>query len=316
MRFVRVVLLTGLLGMGGCCDLLGPCESDSNVVAPPAQALGKPGCYAASYSAGSGYGDRIGTSLGNPYYDQKMSEEVGIQRMFFNGVPASVWILYESSPQQKNAYASPDGHILFGYHMFYYTVQSFNELAVAGVLAHEWGHQTQFVHNWPTGNPGMELEADAFSGYYMGLAKQWAWSQIQGYFANTYALGDYHFNHPSHHGTPDQRLAAAYLGVNTAIQVIRTGRPFSYQELHALFTQQLGSRVAVGRIAPETRESVPGEALSETVRMLNRLPLEEIASGRARGPEVVYPRRLELDEVRQLRPFDRLPSGTRYAAAR
>lgn len=289
-----------LLALGGCCELDGTCGTEvDNPVGPPSAAAGKPGCYAASYGAGSGYGERVGSSLGNPYYDQKMGEEVAIQGMFFNGIPATVSILYESSPQHRNAYASPDGHILFGYHMFYYTVQRYSELAVAGVLAHEWGHQTQFRFGWPTDNPGMELEADAFSGYYMALAKQWAWSQIQGYFANTYALGDYHFNSPSHHGTPDQRLAAAYLGVNTAIQAIQTNRPFSYQELHSLFSSQLGARVVGAGPAPEWQD----ESLRETRRILDSLPLEAIARGESRGEEVVYPRRLDTDQVRRLRPF-------------
>ncbi|MDO6435611.1 hypothetical protein Q4E93_33670 [Flavitalea sp. BT771] len=61
------------------------------------------------------------------------------------------------------------------------------------------------------------LEADAFSGFYMDLAKQYAWSQIQSYYANVYSNGDYFFSDPSHHGTPDQRFQAAYLRVTTAI---------------------------------------------------------------------------------------------------
>ena len=302
MKFTRALpLVCGLL-LTGCCEVLGDCPTPVD----PVTQLGKAGCYAASYNTGSGYGTSVGVTLGNAVYDQKMNEEVAIQRMFFNGVPANVWILYEASPREKNAYASPDGHILFGYHMFYYTVQSFNELAVAGILAHEWGHRTQFVHNWPTGNPGMELEADAFSGYYMAIAKQWAWSQIQGYYANTYATGDYFFNHPQHHGTPDQRLAAAYLGVNTAIEAMRQNRPLSYQELHALFTQQIGSRLVLPAGPRIQRQPAESGALGAFERALDALPLESIAAGRSRGSEVRYPRPLSREDVLHLRPFDQL----------
>ena len=308
MRLSRVIPVMACFVLSGCCELLGDCPEPTpgtpTEPSTPIQQLGKIGCYAASYNAGVGYGTRVGTSLGNATYDRKMGEEIEIQRMFFNGIPATVWILYESSPQAKNAYASPDGHILFGYHMFYYTVQSYNELAIAGILAHEWGHRTQFVHNWPNANPGMELEADAFSGYYMALAKQYAWGQIQGYYANTYALGDYNFNHPQHHGTPDQRLAAAYLGVNTAIEVMRQNRPLSYQQLHSLFSQQIGSRVLLTANMQQEEAALENprgmDRLSQIVRAL---PLERIARGRSRGEEVEYPRQLTPGEVRLLRPF-------------
>jgi hypothetical protein len=308
MKLFRAIPILACVLLSGCCELLGTCDDDTpNPVepTPPVANLGKAGCYAASYNAGVGYGTQVGVSLGNPAYDQRMGQEVNIQRTFFNGVPATVWILYESSQQDRNAYASPDGHILFGYHMFYYTVQTYNELAIAGILAHEWGHRTQFVHNWPTGNPGMELEADAFSGYYMAIAKQWAWTQIQGYFANTYALGDYNFNHPQHHGTPNQRLAAAYLGVNTAIQAMQQNRPFSYQELHTLFSQQINARVVQPAFS-RLDQPVPAVPTTDPLRRrIDALPLEDIAAGRTRGGEVRYPRRLQPDDILRLRPFDR-----------
>jgi hypothetical protein len=310
MKYTRMLLLSCSVFLAGCCEVLGAeCEEDRHSEKASGTVLGKVGCYAASYSTATGYGTRVGTSLGNPHHDQKMGEEVAIQRTFFNGVPANVWILYESSPQQKNAYATPDGHILFGYHMFSYLTQSYNELAVAGVLAHEWGHRTQFVLGWSTGNPGMELEADAFSGYYMALAKQWAWSQIQGYFANTYTSGDYNFNHPQHHGTPQQRLAAAYLGVNTAIQAMQRGRPFSYQELHTIFSQQIGSRVIAAAREQRPDSDAANEVLESVLTELNQLELEEIAAGRSRGSEVRYPSKLDFQGVRRLRPFDDTQAG-------
>lgn len=104
------------------------------------------GCL--GYVTGQGNSGSAGLTLSNAYWDQKMSEEVTIQRNFFGEILAAVFILYEPSPEYKNAYATPDGKILFGYFMFYYTIQSYGELPVAGILAHEWGHRVQFTVGW------------------------------------------------------------------------------------------------------------------------------------------------------------------------
>ncbi len=207
------------------------------------------GCV--GYAGGYSNSGSIGTTLGDPYWDQKMNEEVFIQRNFFDGITASVFILNEGSPANKNAYANTNGQILFGYHMFYYTIQTYGELPVAGVLAHEWGHRTQFSFPWGySENSHKELEADAFSGYYMALAKQYAWGQIESYYANVYASGDYNFNHPSHHGTPNQRVAAAYFGVQTAIEALNNGIPFSYAELHTRFLTEIEQVITAGGFEP------------------------------------------------------------------
>lgn len=201
------------------------------------------GCL--GYSSQYSNSGTIGVTLRDPYYDQKINEEVYLQRNFFNGIPAEVYILYEPSPSDKNAYASQDGRILFGFHMFYYTISNYNELAAAGILAHEWGHRAQQTLGWNSSNknPEIELEADAFSGYYMALAKSFAWSQIQGYYSSTYATGDYNFHHPTHHGTPNQRLASAYLGVQTAIDAINNNTPYSYNELHQIFMSTINNEI-------------------------------------------------------------------------
>jgi hypothetical protein len=130
--------------------------------------------------------------------------------------------------------------------MFYYTIKTYGELPVAGILAHEWGHRAQFSIGWQDykKNAYRELEADAFSGYYMALAKQYAWSQIQSYYQNIYASGDYNYNNPQHHGTPDQRLQAAYLGVNTAIYAMNNGIKYTYNDLHNLFISKIQTEIA------------------------------------------------------------------------
>lgn len=212
------------------------------------------GCL--GYASGLTNSGTLGTTLGNAYYDQKMNQEVAIQRQFFNNIPANVYILYENSAENRNAYATQDGKILFGYHMFYTIVNTHGELPVAGVLAHEWGHRTQYTYNWRyQRNAQQELEADAFSGFYMALAKQYAWSQINSYYVNVYESGDYNFNSPVFHGTKEQRLAAALLGVQTALQVMYSGTPLSYQQLHEIFLNQIINQIG-GRTSAASMKTI------------------------------------------------------------
>ncbi len=232
------------------------------------------GCL--GYSNGYSNSGSIGVTLNDPYWDQKMNQEVIIQRSFYNGIPANVYILYEPSVDLKNAYATPDGNILFGYYMHYYTIQTYGELPVAGILAHEWGHRVQFTLNWNDyyKPEHRELEADAFSGFYMALAKQYAWSQIQSYYANVYSNGDYLFSNPGHHGTPDQRLQAAYLGVTTAIYALQNNIRYTYVQLHEIFFGKIKTVIA------------PRMAIYEGNNF----------------QEVVYPQHLNKEEIKNLYP--------------
>lgn len=279
MRILLPILACGVLFISGCKKETKGCTDphsfNYNAKATVSDNSCKEMYGCVGYSANMSNSGSIGNSFQNPYYDQKMSEEVYIQRNFFNGVPANVYVLYEPSATNRNAYATPDGNILFGYYMFYYTVQQYGELPVAGILAHEWGHRAQYTFGWNTNTSKVyqvELEADAFSGYYMALAKQWAWSQIQSYYANVYASGDYNYNHPSHHGTPNQRLTAAYLGVTTAVHALQTNTPYTYQQLHTIFINEIKSNIA------------PRINLSGSF------------------PEVVYPKNLTPEKIKRLFP--------------
>ena len=205
------------------------------------------GCL--GYAAGQINSGTLGTTLNNTQNDQFLSGEVINQRNFWQGISANVCILYEAKQEDKNAYTTPDGYIYFGYYMFYYLVQQFSllpdhsasPLPVDGVLAHEWGHRVQFTVGWTDyeQHSYKELEADFFSGYYMGLAKQWYWNQIQTYYSAIYASGDYDFNNPTHHGTPQQRLNAAYAGLQVAVYELNNNVHYTYDQLHQIFNSKV-----------------------------------------------------------------------------
>lgn len=220
-------------------------------------------------------GRKVTTTLGDPVYDRKMREEVASQRNFFQGVPAEVVILDEQHRLLRNAYASSDGKIYMGKYMFYHTVKNFNELAVAGILAHEWGHRVQYTFGFDKdlANPELELEADAMSGYYMALNKGCEWIHISGYFESTLSTGDFHVESPQHHGTPNQRVAAAYLGVQLAIESVNSNHAFSYEELHNRIVDSLRINITQkGNIAPVVGSKI-----------------REIAEGKITGKEIEAP---------------------------
>jgi len=211
--------------------------------------------------------------------NQFFTEEVNIQKGFWNSIPAEVHVLYESSADYRNAYASPDGKILFGYEMFYYLVRSFSKiegsdnlspLPVDGVLAHEWGHRVQFTVGWTDYAKASyrELEADFFSGYYMGLAKQWLWAQIQTYYNAIYASGDYYYNSPSHHGTPQQRLNAAYAGLTVAVYELNNNVHYTYNQLHSIFNQKVHSEIGARKSNVFPEVEYPKDLTKEKIQRL------------------------------------------------
>ncbi|MEI8279670.1 MAG: hypothetical protein WCG87_07880 [Bacteroidota bacterium] len=183
--------------------------------------------------------------------DNMFFGEVATQRSFFNMVSTGtlVRVLYEPSADLKNAYAvvkDSVGTILFGYNMFMYTTQKYGNLPYIGVLAHEFAHRLQQTLGWleasrPDHN---ELEADAYAGYYMSYIKQWPWSQVQSYYTDVYAASTYNFNDPVFHGTLDQRLKAAQLGVNSGSDALLRGVTVSLDSLHHLFSGKIRTQIA------------------------------------------------------------------------
>lgn len=242
------------------------------------------GCL--GYTANQTNSGSLGVTLYNAAYDADFIQHINEVQSFFGQFPTAVYVWYEPD-NVMNALSTPEHQIYFGYNMFYRTVSMYGTTAIIGILAHEWAHQIQFHYGWQSqGVLKTELEADAFSGFYMGFAMQWSWLQIEGYYANTYSLGNYEFNHPQFHGTPDQRLAAAYLGVQTALEVISSGEYPLYTELHEMFQNSISSNI----LSP----TAPDEE--------NTSEVYNIAKGLSRGHEFLYPRTMDKEEIARLRP--------------
>ncbi|RNA61145.1 metalloprotease [Chryseobacterium nematophagum] len=118
-----------------------------------------------------------------------------------------------------NAISYSGGKIYYGYAIFYDAKSKGGNIVNAMILAHEYGHQLQYIYNLPniqeyTARP-MELEADGFAGYYLRRPNgynQSNFTQIAAAYEFAQSIGDYSTNSPNHHGTPPQRRSAVRLG--------------------------------------------------------------------------------------------------------
>jgi len=180
-------------------------------------------------------------STGNAALDAAFMNEFNAQGNFW-GLPG-VSFAFLNDCNSPNALANPqDRSILFGTTMAAKLLRDFgNTIPLWQVLAHEWGHQIQFSlgESWlsaPTVAP-KELEADMFSGFYLQIAKNT--SNLSSSIANAFALGDWEFNNPSHHGTPIQRGAASLAGGRVAIEYVSGSIPRTYPAIRQRFFQEL-----------------------------------------------------------------------------
>jgi hypothetical protein len=196
-----------------------------------------------------------------PEADAFMRQEFAYQTAFFNlGVETAFFgMMDEHSP---NAMASPLGFIAFGDYFYLTHGQEHGAAGVQGILAHEYGHRVQHVMGWvfpPNINPEyltygesvflIELEADAFSGYYMAhpYGKNASEEDLLNVYKHAYSTGsaDFAWNVPDWHGTSVQRLAASILGAQTAYTAYQNGLTPTYADLHAVFMQSIINDIAL-----------------------------------------------------------------------
>jgi hypothetical protein len=169
-------------------------------------------------------------TTGDPAMDRALGRALVRLSTIFGEQPGFGFIDDGGAP---NAYASPQtqvqgtwGTAMFGQTMFHDLLDPYTDqgMAVLAVCAHEFGHIAQFragvrdrLLRGQRTVKRMELHADLLSGYFLGYRKRidgdisvWAAGHA------LYSIGDYAFNNPNHHGTPDERVAAAEYGYKLA----------------------------------------------------------------------------------------------------
>lgn len=166
------------------------------------------------------------SSTGDAAADKLLGRALVRMSQRFGVAPAFSFYREQGSP---NAYATREtttsgtwGSVVFGRRLFDQQFARYDDggMSVVAIMAHEFAHIVQYRNKLEKellrGEPTvrrMELHADYLAGWYLGHMKQvnpqvslWA-------SGDTFKrIGDYGYNDPDHHGTPEQRLAATEAG--------------------------------------------------------------------------------------------------------
>jgi hypothetical protein len=141
-----------------------------------------------------------------------------------------------------------------------YQALGFGDVAPQGIFAHEFGHHIQYENGYidepVPGTQGRvteaektrytELMADAYSAYFLTHSQGLALNQkrVEQFLVVFFQIGDCGFKSDGHHGTPNQRLAAARFGFNVAAEAQKQGHVLTSQEFHARFVAVYPTLVA------------------------------------------------------------------------
>ena len=141
-----------------------------------------------------------------------------------------------------------------------YAAIGFGDVAPQAIFAHEFGHQLQFAtpYDYPstiTSQPEAtrhdELMADAFSAYFLTHARGASMNRkrVQQFLQVFFQIGDCQFGSDGHHGTPNQRMAAARFGFDVADQAQKQGHILTAAQFLALFQAKYPELVAPDAVA-------------------------------------------------------------------
>ena len=122
----------------------------------------------------------------------------------------------------------------------------FSDVAAQAIFAHEFAHQIQYENEYfedlgevtqPEATRYTELMADAMAAYYLTHKRGGTLNQkrVEQFLQVFYQIGDCLFDDGNHHGTPNQRLAAAEFGFRLAHEAQKQGHILSSEEFHELF---------------------------------------------------------------------------------
>jgi hypothetical protein len=162
------------------------------------------------------------SSSGNPQIDRAMIAEI---KKIIKVLPINPGFKFIND-LRPNAFATPQGIVPNTQGTVYiglslingeFNKSPYGGVAVAGICAHECAHIYQFQTGYsqflagPTAKV-VELHADFLAGYYFGRDRSHSRQQVEVFAASLFSKGDYDFNDPNHHGTPQQRVQAMRRG--------------------------------------------------------------------------------------------------------
>ena len=187
------------------------------------------GCGISAAAAGGPGQLALARSSGNNFVDSGFGRSRSFMVRAFGVNPAFAFLDDSQSP---NAFATPEnlidwergtGSVIFGVRLMTEEIAADRQTwgsALSLIMAHEWAHIKQFMSVGQMGNPLAELHADFLAGWWLGGFNL----MTNGYGINpnsaarsVFDKGDFGFNDPGHHGTPQQRVTAMVAGYQLSV---------------------------------------------------------------------------------------------------
>ena len=161
-------------------------------------------------------------STGDPQLDGRFNEEAYMIYRVFNVRPNLLVFDDRGSPNAFALPAGPAGTVLFGIGLIKDELWHMSKggHALAGVMAHEFAHILQFQAGCQLEGRNRELHADFLAGYYFARKAYFTQTNIAAFARSLFEKGDYNFWSESHHGTPDERVAAMIGGFSYGGQAL------------------------------------------------------------------------------------------------
>lgn len=127
-----------------------------------------------------------------------------------------------------------DGTILLGTRLMKSEIREGRRYAILAILGHESAHAMQKKNQCALPGKWRELHADYMGGYWMARRKPHVPNQDpRQAYRSLCLMGDYHFNQPGHHGTPDERGNAFEAGYRYGLSVVKTDPEGSIKQAEA-----------------------------------------------------------------------------------
>jgi hypothetical protein len=188
------------------------------------------GCFASGTKPSDDY--HLFETSGNLSLDQYVGREVRVLRQFY-GVDPSFWFYHENPGSAPNAFAEPEavttthpgGTVCFSIEIIQQQYMNGNgNTSIPIIMSHEFGHLLDFKYH-ATSLRGMykELFADFQAGCFLFYRGVFITTDVNAAILSFFRLGDYQFNEPGHHGTPQQRIDALMAGYTWLRSVSRPG---------------------------------------------------------------------------------------------
>jgi hypothetical protein len=176
-------------------------------------------------------------TTGNSEIDMAAQQEVDRLRNMM-GVSAQFYFMEEKG--SPNAYATsevtndkrPDGTVIFGLKLHNRELPKSNGgTTIPMIMAHEFGHIVAYKHHLNFGGKYDELWADYCAGSYMFYRQFWKQTDFNASLKSFFDIGDYQFNSPYHHGTPNERYSSVVRGFMDSNMFNQQQKRMSLQDL-------------------------------------------------------------------------------------